>query len=121
MSKDQGGAVLNSSYSLVNLKFEAGRLVNTSMAKNTCTTYQSATTTFQQFCLDSRLQQPFPASTDTIILFIASLSLNGYSSATIFTYISALSFEHKIKGFQGPTNNFVIKQNKKTNKNAGGG
>lgn len=51
-----------------------------------------------------------PASENTVILFIANCFENNLAAATVSTYVSALSYYHKIKNLPDPTNNFVVKK-----------
>jgi hypothetical protein len=43
-------------------------------------------------------------------MFIAFLAYNSYTPSTAKTYVSALSFSLKCKGFQDTTQHFIVKQ-----------
>ena len=48
------------------------------------------------------------ASRAYIIHFIAYLSLQLFAPFTVRTYVSGISHQHRIRGLQDPTNNFVV-------------
>ena len=54
--------------------------------------------------------QFFPASVGVFAAFIASLYSRHYAPATLMTYMSALSYIHKLAGKADPTQLFVIKK-----------
>ena len=56
------------------------------------------------------LEQFLPASTSSIALFVSHLFQSGYSSSTIASQLSALSFFHKIFGFSDPSDQFIIRK-----------
>lgn len=45
-----------------------------------------------------------------IILFIAVCFSQGLACSTVTTYVSALSFQHKIRNMADPTQNFIVKK-----------
>ena len=73
-------------------------------------TYQRAWTVYatfaEQFGLSDHLT--FPLSVNSVALFIAHLSTKRLAPATISTYISAISYVHKLKGYADPTKVFLI-------------
>jgi hypothetical protein len=50
----------------------------------------------------------WPIALDEIINCIAYLSYTGLSSSTISTYISGISYVHKIRGLTDSTNSFLV-------------
>ena len=52
----------------------------------------------------------FPASTSLLASFTASLVASRYAPSTIRSYMSALSYLHKISGIPDSTQHFVIKK-----------
>ena len=54
--------------------------------------------------------QTFPAPAGVLAAFIASLYSRHYAPATLMTYVSALSYIHKLAGQVDPTQLFVIKK-----------
>ncbi|MEG7522532.1 MAG: hypothetical protein M3H12_05460, partial [Chromatiales bacterium] len=52
----------------------------------------------------------FPASTSVLAAFAASLFSQNYAPATLMTYMSALSYLHKLADMADPTQHFVIKK-----------
>ncbi len=88
-------------------KIEATRLLNMSVSENTRKSYDGSMLAFKQFC--SNLEMPFlPSTTEAIALYISKLSLDGKSHNSIDTYLSAISFFHKLYGHQDPTATFII-------------
>ena len=51
-----------------------------------------------------------PLSVSDIVLFVADLSAKKLAPSTISTYISALSYVHKIGSFSDPTRAFVVQK-----------
>ena len=51
-----------------------------------------------------------PLSVSDIVLFVASLSRKKLAPSTISTYISALSYVHKVGSFSDPTKAFVVQK-----------
>ena len=65
----------------------------------------------QQFVRDHLgLQIPvFPLSEHTLALFIAFLAEKAYAASTVVSYISALSFPHRLASLPDPTKSEMIK------------
>ena len=51
-----------------------------------------------------------PLTTQHILLFIGYLNVKKYSPSSILTYLSAISYVHKLKGFSDPTTTFVVQK-----------
>ncbi len=49
-------------------------------------------------------------SSSKVAVFGAHLDLQGYAASTIQTYISAISYNHKLSGYQEPGDTFLIKK-----------
>ena len=67
-------------------------------------TYRRPWQLFCQFCSDRlHIQGPiFPISTERLALFIALLEEQKYAASTVLTYISALSFPHRLASLFDP-------------------
>jgi len=80
------------------------------MAKSTLAAYDRAWTLFLSF-YHSYHTAPFavPIGAQLASDFISFLHINGYASATIITYISALGFHHKILGAPDPMSHFLVR------------
>ena len=65
---------------------------------------------FHQFLLTYYNQCTLPATVQQVASYVAYLSLLGRAPATIATYISAISYKHKIALQQDPTSNFLVKK-----------
>ena len=74
--------------------------------------YQRAWVVFRQFyakfygCEDP----PLPLPPTCIPLFISYLSFRKLAFSTIKSYLSAISYVHKLRGFQDPTKSFLIEK-----------
>ena len=65
---------------------------------------------FESFRKQLGVSNSWPAPVAHVTAFIAQLSIDGKAPSTISTYISAISFMHKINGWCDPTTNFIIKK-----------
>lgn len=65
---------------------------------------------FQQFRHEVGLQPSWPAPSEHVAAFIAFLSLKGKAPSTITSYISAVAFFHKLKGWADPSQNFIVQK-----------
>ena len=74
--------------------------------------YQRAWAVFRDFAHRFyRSSSPqFPLSPNRLALFISYLSARQSAPSTIASYISAISYVHKLKGFSDPTNSFLIRK-----------
>ena len=81
-----------------------------SISSNSQSTYKNALTAFMSFRKCYSLPQSFPAPIGQITLFISYCFELGYAPSTISTYLSGISFHHKIKNFKDPTSAFVVKK-----------
>ena len=71
------------------------------LANNTRKTYSSGIRAFQHFCRQQHLHSA-PASKLTICLFVTALSRR-VSYSTIRSYLAAIAYQHKCRGFPNPT------------------
>ena len=78
------------------------------MASNSWKTYKTAVDSFKTFRNGYFLEDIWPAPIDHIAKFIAYLSYKGLASSTVSTYISGLSHEHKINGWEDNTKSFFV-------------
>ena len=51
----------------------------------------------------------FPLSSDTLALFLAYLAERNYAGSTVMSYISALSFPHRLASWPDPTKSELVK------------
>ena len=51
-----------------------------------------------------------PLTTTQLLTYLSYLSLKGLAPSTITTYISAVSYVHKMNSLPDPTNSFVIQK-----------
>ncbi|CAG2200662.1 unnamed protein product [Mytilus edulis] len=87
------------------------KLVSASLSAATQSSYNRMLSVYSNFC-----QKYFPGvnvlpSTHVMVAhFISHLFIQNYQPSTIASYISAISFMHKIKFLQDPTDTFFIKK-----------
>ena len=90
----------------------ASSLVDKALSPATHKAYERVTKQFVSFVqtICGKTMKPFPASPHLVMLFIADCYNSNLAASTVLTYISALSYFHKIRGFADPTQNFVVKK-----------
>ena len=59
---------------------------------------------------EMKIKQVFPASVQTILLFIAHCYSLGLAPTTVSTYISAIGYKHKMLQMNDPTSSFLVKK-----------
>ena len=97
--------------SVSHLEGVAQSLLYNSLAGSSCSTYARARTFLGKFYNDTFHQTlQFPVSIQHMLLFIAYCFSHGLASGTVTTYLSAISYEHKIRQFQDPTESFIVKK-----------
>lgn len=89
---------------------EFNRLIEGSIAPNTRLAYKTGLVEFDRFRVSSGLPLVWPPSDQHIIQFIVSCSSRGFSSASVRTYLSGISFKCKLQCTRDPTQNFVVKK-----------
>ncbi|VDI80146.1 Hypothetical predicted protein [Mytilus galloprovincialis] len=101
-----------SSYgSTASLESVTAQLLQASLSHSTRQSYKRMLNVFQQFCKEKfPVVQPFPSTSIMIAHFISFLFLKNYQPSTIASYISAISFVHKLNFWSDPTDSFFIKK-----------
>ena len=79
-----------------------------SFAKGTRDVYSRAIRSLKEFLLSLDLSISLPVSAINLGLYIAFMYQQNISGSTLTTYISALSYVHKIKGLQDTTKHFMV-------------
>ena len=87
-------------------------LLHSAITEGSRKTYQRAWTTYvnfsSKFC-ESHTSL-LPVSVNNLALFISYLSARKFASSTISTYVSALSYVHKLASFSDPTKHFLVQK-----------
>ena len=75
-------------------------------------TYQRAWSTYVDFSTEfcESGASLLPVSVNNLALFISYLSWRKFASSTISTYVSALSYVHKLANFPDPTKQFLVQK-----------
>ena len=89
---------------------EANEIFQASLSTNTWNSYETGMSAFNKFRKNYNLDVIWPPPVNPISSFIALLAYNSYTPSTAKTYVSALSFSLKCKGFQDTTQHFIVKQ-----------
>ena len=86
------------------------QLLEASLSASSLNTYRRPWQILQHFIRDRlQLQTPlFPISTHTLALFIALLAEQKYAASTVTSYISALSYPHRLASLPDPTKSEMI-------------
>ena len=69
--------------------------------------YRRAWRHYTDFARDEELGQIFPVTIDNLSLFVTHLHQAEYAPATIISYVSAISFIHKLLGADDPGEAFA--------------
>lgn len=87
-------------------------LLNSSLQPSSLPTYKRAWNLYYHFFHTSfpGVQVNLPISAPNLALFIASLFDRNYAISTVNTYISAISYSHKLFGLSDPSKVFFITQ-----------
>ena len=84
-------------------------LLNSALAPGTVATYKRAWKTFSDFGT-SIYKRPLQPTVDVsaICAFLAYLNRKGYDTIALSTFLSAISYAHKLLDFLDPTSAFVV-------------
>lgn len=93
---------------MADLAVEAESLIKHSLAENTWKTYKVAVESLNQFRAEHYLPIAWPISLEHLIQYISYLSYSNFAHASISTYISGFSHQHKLLGVSDPTQNFLV-------------
>lgn len=80
------------------------------LAKSSLQTYKRAVNHYKSFANEYGMTFQLPIDSSDLILFIAYLKNKSFVASTISTYISAISFLHKINQKADPTNSFLVEK-----------
>lgn len=84
-------------------------MLTSALAPSTLETYRRAWATYDKFSVDFLGQSTsVPLNVSQICLFVAFLQHEKFAPKTISTYLSALSFVHKMQGHTDPTSAFLV-------------
>jgi len=92
------------------LELEANRLIEGAYAKNTLKSYETGLTAFDKFRTLQKINISWPPRLDTIVQFIAYLSLKGLSANTAKSYLLAIGYKCKMSGFSDVNQNFIVQK-----------
>lgn len=87
---------------------EVDRLVCQSLALNTKRSYNTGLSAFANFRSNFNIPETWPPKLDTVLHFIAHLSLKNLSINTARLYVSSISYNCKILNLNDVTNNFLV-------------
>ncbi|XP_033760621.1 uncharacterized protein LOC117342549 [Pecten maximus] len=101
----------DSSPATTSLNNTAVKLFDAAFSSNTHVSYRTAINSYNKFHLHlTGMSSSFPAPVAKVVQYISWLYQNGKSANTIHTYLAGLASQHKMKGFEDPTQCFLIKK-----------
>ena len=80
------------------------------MTPNTHAVYNKSLSAFGSFRQKYNFSVVWPVPVPHLTLFLAYCFEQGYSPATVSSYMSGISFYHKISSLQDSTSNYVVKK-----------
>ena len=96
--------------SLESLRLGCNLLLGASLSGNTKIVYSNALKNFSQFRSQYSLADIWPVPVSDLAYFVSFCYQQGYSPSTVTTYMSAVSFVHKLHHLDDPINSFVIRK-----------
>ena len=106
----QGSSSHTDKFSYNDLQFESERLLDASTADNTKSEYATGLSSFERFRSEYDLPQSWPPEVDTISLYIAWLSLQGFTCNTARLYVNAIWFQCKVLNHVDVTKVFIVQK-----------
>lgn len=88
------------------------QILAASLSENTRKTYENAIRNFLVFRGSRGLGAGWPVHLSEIVAYIADLNLQGAAPSSICTYLSAISYIHKINEWYDPTSSFIVSKMK---------
>ena len=89
-------------------------LIENSLAPSSYASYNRAWTLFHncmnELGIDFQFSKSLPLSPNQVLLFVGYLDVKDYSPNSLYTYISALSYIHKLKAYPDPTISFSVQK-----------
>ena len=83
-------------------------MLTSSLAVSTSLNYSHHIKVFLAFCNTQSLPIVFPFDQYLIMTFLLKLHHDGKKHSTLMTYVSAIAFAHKVRGFADPTSTFLF-------------
>lgn len=93
---------------MVDLQQNVNTLLDAALSKSTHTPYESALQAFQAFRRIFKLPWLWPVPENQVTLFIAFNYERRVAPATVKTYLSGLSYHHKLRSKPDPTKTFAV-------------
>lgn len=82
-----------------------------SLAAGTRVAYANVMDRLRRFVVTLRpIRAWFPATPDTVVLFVVSMLDSGYAPASVHSSLSAIAYIHKLYSFPDPTTHFIIRK-----------
>ena len=92
------------------LLVDTTKLLSASVPANLQIVYRNALSAFTIFRRRYNFPDAWPSPVEHVALFISYCFATGYSPSTIATYVSGISFYHKIHNLEDPTAVFIVKK-----------
>lgn len=86
-------------------------LLQSALSRSTRASYIRMLSSYDQFCKEHFPSSPaLPSNHIMIAHFISFLFIKNYQPSTIASYVSAISYMHKINFYSDPTDSFLVKK-----------
>lgn len=92
------------------LRGDIQRLLDASLTKSSLASYSHAWTVFKDFAEKYDLIIEFPVKQHILVYYVAYLFSKDYAATTISSYLSAISYIHKLNSFGDPCSSFLIQK-----------
>ena len=85
-------------------------MLDASISANTRAVYLPALKNFKDFRILTKLPDKWPVPSNHILLFIAYHSGKGSAASTVSSYISGISYVHKLRQWTDPAELFIVRK-----------
>ena len=92
------------------LRLGCDLLLGASLSGNTKTVYSNALKRFSDFRSQYTLANVWPVPVSVMAFFVSFCYQQGYSPSSVMTYMSAISFVHKLRNIDDPVDSFIIRK-----------
>lgn len=99
-----------STTALSKLRGDIQRLLDASLTNSSLASYSHAWTVFKDFAEKYELIIEFPVKQHILVYYVAYLFSKDYAATTISSYLSAISYIHKLNSFGDPCSSFLIQK-----------
>lgn len=103
-------SMCDSRQSFQDLDPQAKRILSAALNSKTKTSYFKTWCHYSNFCTARKFSTELPIPVANLLNFLTSMQQEGYSSSTLISQVSALSYIQKLFGYQDFSSCFLVKQ-----------